>query len=83
MAINEENLHNSVTVQIYPLNIVQFLQIEIFQRFLSVISTLFDNLVFEDIRVFSVQNDKKEKLEAQINVSFFVVQNEEQIRYFN
>uniref|UniRef100_A0A915CQB1 Uncharacterized protein n=1 Tax=Ditylenchus dipsaci TaxID=166011 RepID=A0A915CQB1_9BILA len=87
VAVDQEELHNSVTVELNGLSREEFLDEDVFQRFLASISSISDSWLPEDIRVFSVQSASNQqqdsaigkKMVYKVNVSFFVFKEEQSI----
>ncbi|KAI1733203.1 cadherin domain-containing protein [Ditylenchus destructor] len=78
VVVDEEDLANSLTLKITGLSREEFLDVDVFQRFLATISSAADVWMPEDVRVFSVEGDsnayKHNGSAPEVILSFFIAQ---------
>ncbi|KAH7724708.1 Protein FMI-1 [Aphelenchoides avenae] len=77
--VDESLLRESISLHVADLSPDEFLDVNAFRRFQSVIATLHDTWMPEDIRIFSVAAEEHSE-KRMLNISFFVAQGEEPVR---
>lgn len=80
MSVDDEALRHSVTLQLEGLNKDAFLELQMFHRFSAAISSLDNEWLPEDVRVFGVDEEKSREGKPKLNVSFFVTKDEKVVR---
>lgn len=79
MYVDESLLRESISLHVVGVSPEEFLDVNAFRRFQSVIATLDDTWMPEDIRIFSVAAEEHSE-QRMLNISFFVTQGEEPVR---
>ena len=68
ISVNEEALRESVTLQIHGITIDEFLDLQVYRRFIDSLSSVSAKWIQDNFRLFSIKLDDSDSL----NVSFFV-----------
>ena len=67
MPLDDRALRNSITVAIAALDVNEFLDARLFERFVGTVASLDAAWLPDDVRLFAIEGDAR-----AVNVSFFV-----------